>query len=49
MAQNQNNQWPKAFAIVFGTVALGATSYFTKQPDVMWGMLPLLWMVSWFE
>jgi len=46
---NSPSQWPKAFVVVFGTAALGATAYFLKEPRVMLGMFPLLWMVSWFD
>lgn len=51
MSQQNNypSQWPKAFVVVFGTAALGATSYFLKEPQIMFGMIPLLWMVSWFD
>lgn len=49
MAQNQNNQWPKAIVAVLGTVAISATAYFLKEPDVMWSMILLLFLVNSFD
>jgi hypothetical protein len=46
---NYPNQWPKAFVVVFGTAAIGATAFFTKEPLVMWAILPLLWAIDSFD
>jgi len=46
---NYPSQWPKAFVAVFGTAAIGATAYFIKEPQVMWVMLPLLWIIGSFD
>ena len=49
MAQNQNSQWPKAIVAVLGTAAISAASYFLKEPDVMWSMILLLFLVNSFD
>jgi hypothetical protein len=49
MAQNQNSQWPKAIVAVLGTAAISAAAYLLKEPDVMWSMFLLLFLVERFD
>ncbi len=42
---NSPSQWPKAFVVIFGTLVIGATAYYLKEPQVMWS-LALLWFIT---
>ena len=46
---NSSSQWPKAFVAVLGMAAISAGAYLTKEPQIMWAMLPLLWIVNQFD
>lgn len=49
MSQGSSNQWPKACVAIFGTASIAAASYFLKEPVVMWSMLLLIWIISYFD
>lgn len=49
MTQNSKNEWPKAFTMILGTASISAAAYFLHEPQVMWSMLLLIWLVSYFD
>lgn len=46
---NKSNQWPKAFATIFGIAAISSVAYFLKEPQVMWSLILLLFLVERFD
>jgi len=44
--KNKPSQWPKAAVTIFGTVAISAASYFLKEPNMMFAMFVLGWIVA---
>lgn len=49
MSQNNQNQWPKAFVAIFGTAIISAASYLLNVPQMMWYMVLLCWVISYFD
>lgn len=45
----EKSQWPKAFVVIFGISAIGASAYFLKEPRIMFAILPLLWIINQFD
>jgi hypothetical protein len=46
---NYSKQWPKAFVAIFGTAFISAAAYFLHEPQIMWSMLALIWLISYFD
>jgi len=46
---NSPSQWPKAAVVIFGISAISAASYFLKEPNIMWAIIPLMWIVAHFD
>lgn len=49
MSQNNQSKWPKAFVAIFGITAISATSYFLKEPHIMWSIFFLYFIVENFD
>lgn len=47
--KNSPSQWPKAFVAVLGTTAISAAAYYLKEPDIMFAMILLLFIVNSFD
>lgn len=44
-----NSEWPKAFVAILGTASISAAAYLLNEPNVMWSMLLLIWILSYFD
>jgi hypothetical protein len=51
MAQQNNrpSQWPKATVAILGTASISGAAYFLKEPQIMWAMILLTWVLSHFD
>lgn len=43
---NYPSKWPKAFVAIFGTASICAATYLLKENNIMWAMVPLVWMIG---
>lgn len=48
-ATKNPNQWPKAFVAIFGTALIATCAYLTKEPNIMWTMILLIYLTSNFD
>jgi len=49
MANQNNNQWPKAFTAILGTASISAAAYYLHEPDIMFSMIMLIIILSFFD
>lgn len=49
MANQNNNQWPKAFTAILGTASISAAAYYMHNPKVMLSMFALIIILSFFD
>lgn len=46
---NSSNQWPKACVAIAGAAAIAFATYITNEPDCLWSMILLYFIVENFD
>lgn len=50
MSKNSNySQWPKALVAIAGMAIVGSLAYFLHDAEVLWGILLIIWLVSYVD
>lgn len=50
MSQSRNNSpWPKAIVAISGLAIIGSVAFFLHDTQVLWGILLVIWLVSYVD